>query len=149
MATQTIQVLNRLAEKLGGASDYRLAKELRVTRQAVSKWRLGENFMTDGPAVHAAMILGEKPEVILALLGAERTQDAEARKVWTNLARRLQRGAAAGIVTALGIAAFFGNQAVNAATSTSRGMYIMLNYRSTKEPAYAAASQCSHPPSRN
>ena len=125
--TQTVQVLDRLAEKLGGASDYRLAKELRVTRQAVSKWRLGENFMTDGPAVHAAEILGERPEVILALLGAERTQDPDARKVWTNLARRLQRGAAAGIVTALGIAAFLNSHAVRAATWTTPGMYIMLN----------------------
>ena len=123
MATQTVQVLDRLAAKLGGASDYRLAKELRVTRQAVSKWRLGENFMTDGPAVHAAVILGEQPEVILALLGAERSQDADARKVWTNLARRLQRGTAAGIVTALGIAAFLNCQATHAAAELPQYVY--------------------------
>jgi plasmid maintenance system antidote protein VapI len=114
MKTATVEVLDRVADKLGHASDYRVAKELGVSRQAVSNWRGEKNYMADGAALRAASILGEKPEVLLALLGAERTQDPDARKVWTNLARRLQRSAATGTIAALGFLAFFGSQALHA-----------------------------------
>jgi plasmid maintenance system antidote protein VapI len=127
MPTATQSFLKRVQSTLGDVSEYRAAKDLGVTPQAVSKWKLGKSFMGDAAGLRVAAILGEKPEVILALLGAERTQDADARKVWTNLARRLQRGAAAGIVTSLGIAAFLNCQVAHAAASTTPGMYIMSN----------------------
>jgi plasmid maintenance system antidote protein VapI len=127
MPTASQTILKRIQSTLGGVSAYRAAKELGVTQQAVSHWKTGRSSMQDAAALKAAAILGEQPEVIFALLGAERSQDPDARKVWTNLARRLQRSAATGIVTALGIAAFLSSQGIDAATSTARGMYIMSN----------------------
>jgi predicted transcriptional regulator len=37
------KILDELVRHLGGVSDYRVAKELGVTPQAVSKWRAGRN----------------------------------------------------------------------------------------------------------
>jgi plasmid maintenance system antidote protein VapI len=111
MPTSTQTILKRVQSTLGNVSEYRAAKDLGVTPQAVSKWKLGKSFMGDAAALRAATILGEKPEVIFALLGAERSQNDEARKVWTNLARRLQRSAATGTIAAIGMTMFLNSQA--------------------------------------
>ncbi|MDP9082202.1 MAG: DUF3693 domain-containing protein [Pseudomonadota bacterium] len=119
MTRPTQQILDRVRAKLGGISDYQAARELGVTQQAVSLWRSGRSIMGDEPAIAAAAILGEKPEVIMALLAADRTQSEKAKKLWTNLARQLRAGTAVAIVGTIGITGFQQTTHAAAALTTS------------------------------
>jgi plasmid maintenance system antidote protein VapI len=111
MSGESLKVLERVAAKLGGVSDYRAAHELRVSRKAVSNWRNGNHFMADDAAIRAAEILGERPEAMLAYLSAERTKSAKARALWSALARRLQRSAATVAGLTVGATALLANAA--------------------------------------
>lgn len=128
MQTATTKVLNRLGKHLGDeyfpASDYRIAKELGVTRQAVSNWRKRGNAMDDAAVLRAATILGEAPAALLAMVAADRTQDAEARKVWTKLSKQLRGTAAVITVGALGITGFQTAKAIGT-TAQVRIEYIL------------------------
>ena len=116
MTTETVRTLERVAKKLGDVSDYKAAQALGVTRQAVSQWRNNNNYMNDGPAVKAAEILGERPETILALIAADRTDDPATKKIWTNLAKQLRATAAATTLAALGFTMFPSDAARSAET---------------------------------
>jgi plasmid maintenance system antidote protein VapI len=117
MKTNTVQILDRVASTLGNVSDYKAAQELGVTRQAVSNWRNDKNYMNDAPAIRAAEILGEKPETILALIAADRSDDPATKRIWTNLAKQLQRTAAATAIATLGFTMFPSDAARSAETS--------------------------------
>lgn len=87
MKTATIRALDTLARMRDISSDNRLSLLLDVTRQRVSMYRTGERQLDDDLAIKVAEMIGMKPEQLLAEIQAERSKDAKARKVWTNLAR--------------------------------------------------------------
>jgi hypothetical protein len=105
MTTETTKLLNRLSAHLGDASDYRIAKELGVTKQTVSAWRVGKGTMSDATAVHVAELLGENPAYVLAVVHEERTDSPEAQKVWKKIAATFG-GKAAVIILTAGLASF-------------------------------------------
>ena len=144
MPTTTITILDRVEKTLGGISDYRAAKELGVTQQTVSLWRAQRYIMSDKPAIRAAQILGERPEALMSMLAADRTSDEHAKKLWTNLARRLQRSAAAIAMLSLGITAFHSDDAHASMSPHFVGMYIMSNIEAGTLGSRAARRECPH-----
>ncbi|GAA6154460.1 helix-turn-helix domain-containing protein [Pseudoteredinibacter isoporae] len=67
----TIAIVDRLRET-NDWSDYRVAQELEVSHQAVSRWRKTGSTMADETAIKAAELLGLPPEFILSNIQAER-----------------------------------------------------------------------------
>lgn len=84
----TLEFLDGVSAKLGGASDYAIAKELDVTRSAVSRYRNGLSTFDDETAIRVARILDIDPAAVLLAAHAERTKNPEAKNLWTSLANR-------------------------------------------------------------
>ncbi|OCS48825.1 DUF3693 domain-containing protein [Ralstonia pickettii] len=84
----TLEFLDAISAKLGGASDYAIAKHLEVTRASVSKWRNGHGGFDDETAIRVARILDIDPAIVLFASHAERTKTPAAKGVWMALANR-------------------------------------------------------------
>jgi len=82
-------------------SDYRAARLLGVTKQAVSGYRSGYRSFSDAAAIKAAQLLDLDPAEVLIDVQAERTKDENARRILEKVARALHRSAAAAVVVAL------------------------------------------------
>ena len=94
--------IDRLKQAKGWDSDYRVSKELGLSRQTVSKYRSGtSSTMDEESAVKVAAALGEQPEVVLLDQVVERSQNEAAKSALGSLLRRLG-GVAAGVVVAVG-----------------------------------------------
>lgn len=130
MATETSKLLDRISAHLGGASDYRIAKELGINKSTVSVWRVGKGSMGDATALKVAEILGEKPGYILALVQSERTDSPEARRIWRTVAASVGGKAAAVLVATLLAGQPTKTQAhtIDLASANCETMYIMSNY---------------------
>jgi hypothetical protein len=131
MSKTTINLLDRLSGRFGDASDYRIAKELKVDKATVSRWRVGKGTMSDATAVQVAGLLDENPAYVLALVHSERTDSADAQKVWRKIAATF-----AGRVAPVLAATLLAGHAMKAEASTLGGtgesvscaaMYIMSN----------------------
>lgn len=85
-------------------SDYRLAKELGVTRSAMSRYLLGKNTFDERVAMRVAGVLELHPGYVAACIQAERAereQSPERRQLWESVAGLL-RGVALLLVAAAG-----------------------------------------------
>ncbi|AOS79234.1 hypothetical protein Q5W_09785 [Hydrogenophaga sp. PBC] len=81
--------IDRLKEAKGWTSDYRVAKELGLSRSAVSTYRNRPSTMDEDTAMRVAEILGTPPEAVLLDQAMERTKNDEARTALAGLLRRL------------------------------------------------------------
>lgn len=105
-------------------SDYRAAKELVLSRNAISNYRVGaRNTMDETTSIKVAHALGIDPAIILADQAMEMTKNDEARSAWSAILERLG-GVAAGFLIAVGATAPAPAPAAQA-QSTSAGLYIM------------------------
>lgn len=84
----TLDFLEAVSRKLGGASDYAIAKELGISRSAISKYRRDQGTFDDDTAVKVARILDIDPAPVLLAAHAERMKTPEARNVFAALADR-------------------------------------------------------------
>jgi transcriptional regulator with XRE-family HTH domain len=84
----TVEFLDAVSAKLGGASDYAIAKELGVTRSAVSRYRNGHGGFDDETAMKVARVLDIDPGAVVTAAHAERSKSPELRRVWASLADR-------------------------------------------------------------
>ena len=98
----TIQFLDALKTRNGGASDYAIAKILGVTQHTVSNWRVGKDFLGDSTAIRVATLLEIDPAYVVACAHAERSKKDDERAVWQSIMQRLG-GAAAALVLGLGV----------------------------------------------
>lgn len=73
----TINIVDRLNEWKGW-TDYRVARMLEVSPQAVQHWRNKGGIMKDETAVKAAELLGLPAEVILSSIHLERARGTRA-----------------------------------------------------------------------
>lgn len=85
----TVELLDAACAKLGGITDYRLAKELGVRQQTVSNWRTGTRTIGNDHALGLARILEIDPVYVIACASAERAE-AGARQEWLRMAGRVQ-----------------------------------------------------------
>lgn len=72
-----------------GLSDYRIAKELGVSRQYVSALRHGKLELSPRVAQWLGDVLGRDPGVIYAEAQAARAQNAQERQFWEHVARSI------------------------------------------------------------
>lgn len=71
-------------------SDYRIAKELGLSRTTVSGWRCGKNqTMDDETAAKVAFAMGENPAAIIIDQVAERAKDPAIRASLLNISGSL------------------------------------------------------------
>ncbi|SOZ07275.1 conserved hypothetical protein [Cupriavidus taiwanensis] len=84
----TLEFLEAVRAKLGGASDYAIAKELGISRSAVSKYRNGMGGFDDETAVKVARILDVDPAAVATAAHAERAKSPELRQMWASVADR-------------------------------------------------------------
>jgi hypothetical protein len=71
----TNQILDALAAKLGGVSDYRLAKVLNASGTAtIGNWRHGRSSLSQDYALKVADLLGWHPEYVVACVERERAE---------------------------------------------------------------------------
>lgn len=68
----TQRLLDEAARRLGGISDYRLAKLMRVTPSAVSRWRTGVGHMANNHVVQACALASLPQLEWIARVAADR-----------------------------------------------------------------------------
>lgn len=86
--------IDRVKAARGWDSDYRVAKELGISRQTVSGYRSERYTLDEDSAIKVAHALEQPPEAILVDQVAERAKNPEAKAAWLHIAQRLQTGAA-------------------------------------------------------
>lgn len=112
-------------------SDYKAAKMLGVTKQAVSGYRGGYRSFTESAAIRAAELLELDPAEVLVDVLAERTKEKKAREILLEVARSLHRSAAAALMIAPFLFAMWtaSPPRAEAMSAQDSGMYIMSNRR--------------------
>lgn len=117
----TTQILDAIAEKHGGATDYRLSKLLGTSPSAVNNWRKGRTALSADYALKAAALLDWEPAYVLACMEHERAEKLEAtdeiKATWEKIAQRFKPMAAA-ILAVILLAGLLPSQEVRAAGVT-------------------------------
>lgn len=94
--------IDRVKAAKGWESDYRVAKELSLSRQTVSGYRGKIPTMDEETSMKVAHVLELNPAVILADQAMERARNDEARQAWQTILERLG-GLAAGVLIVVGL----------------------------------------------
>jgi len=81
----TLDFVEAVSRKLGGASDYAVAKELKISRSAISKYRHGQAGFDDETALKVARVLDIDPAAVAAASHAERAKTPEVRQMWASI----------------------------------------------------------------
>jgi transcriptional regulator with XRE-family HTH domain len=85
-------------------SDYRVAKELGVSRNTISTYRAGRsNTMDEDTSVMVASSLGINPVIVLVDQALERAKNDDARRSWAEVIKSLFRNEKAPQLAGLGI----------------------------------------------
>ena len=79
--------LDDFKEKMHIGSDYQLAKELKVTRQQISKIRNGEIALGREKCLRLATGLKVDPLEVIAVVEAAKEKNPEVRAMWVRLAK--------------------------------------------------------------
>lgn len=87
-----LEVLDQAKRALNITSDYRLAIMLGIGESALSNYRQGRSLPDEKAAAKLAAAMGEKPDLLLVEIQAQRVKDLESKAMWMNLAKRLQAG---------------------------------------------------------
>lgn len=98
----TIEFLDELKARNGGASDYAIAKVLGITHQCISRYRVGKDYFGDLTAIRVAELLEINPAIVVSAVHAERSKSEQEKAVWREIFEKLG-GVAASVV--IGIAA--------------------------------------------
>lgn len=131
----TIEFLDALKSRNGGASDYAIAKILGLTRGGVSSYRTGRSFFDDSTAIKVAKLLEISPAFVIAAVHSERAKSEEEKTVWRDIFEKFG-GIAASVV--IGVSAYtLPAPSAYAASIESPTLYIMLNrFRRYKKSAF-------------
>lgn len=96
--TVTNQLLDRYAEAKGLNSDYKIAKALGITRQAVSNWRNEKNHLDDTACLQIAEALNIDPLTIMAKVRETRKQSPREQATWERYRGRIALAVMAAII---------------------------------------------------
>jgi ABC-type lipoprotein export system ATPase subunit len=83
--------IDRIKAAAGWDSDYRVSKELQLSRQAVSDYRGKTVSMDEETAIKVARVLSIDPALVLADQAMERAKNEEARNAWAAVLEYLLR----------------------------------------------------------
>jgi len=96
-------ILNAVAKKLGGATDYRIGKETGIRQGTISNIRNGKCSLSADGCAACADILGVEAGALIAIATAERQENPDIRKSLLRVARKGM--ATAALTAAIGLAA--------------------------------------------
>lgn len=116
----TIELLDLLKTRHGWDSDYRVAKEIGVTKQAVSYWRNGMGSFGNSESIRIARLLNFDPAYVMACANHDRAKSDDERQVW----ERIARAVAAGVC---GVALIGGSLVASPAAQALDGLHLMVN----------------------
>lgn len=85
----TAEYMDEAKAKLGVSSDYALAAQLDITRQAISKYRHNERAFDNFTCMKIAEITGIHLESIITDMEMMREKDVKRREAWENYMKRL------------------------------------------------------------
>ena len=95
--------IDRVKSHKGLPSDYAVAKELGLTRSAVSSYRhKGFATLDEDACVKVGLVLGIDPLLVVADQARERTKNDDARSAWSAILERLG-GVAASVFISAGL----------------------------------------------
>ncbi len=86
----TTHAILELLRENNGWSDFRISRELEVSQQAVSKWRVKSHVMSDAAGLKAAKILKMDPEIVVLSLQCERNKNTIVEPLYRELVERLE-----------------------------------------------------------
>ena len=86
------QVLDRAQAVQKVKSDYKLGLCIGIGSQSISNYRTGKTLPDEKAVSKLADAIGEKPDLLLVEVQAQRAKDAQSRAMWVALAKRLQSG---------------------------------------------------------
>ena len=86
------QVLDRAQTVQKVRSDYKLGLCLGIGASSISSYRLGKSLPDEKACQKLATAIGEKPDLLLVEMQAQRSKDDETRALWSSIANRLQKG---------------------------------------------------------
>lgn len=86
------QVLDRARAMQKVPSDYKLGLTLGIGANAISNYRNERSFPDEKACAKLAAAIGEDPELLMVEMQAQRSKDAESRRLWERVANRLQMG---------------------------------------------------------
>lgn len=112
--------IDRVKLVKGWETDYRVSKELIVSRNTISTYRSKGTTLEEDTAMKVAHALEIDPAIILADQAMERAKNEEARSAWAAVLQRLG-GVAAGFLIAVGATA----PTPAPAAETNASLYIM------------------------
>ena len=116
-------------------SDYKLGLTLGIGGNALSNYRTGRSLPDEKTCEILARAMGEDPALLTVEMQAQRAKTPEARKVWFNIAQRLQMGFGnVSLLAAIAIVLIAtASPAVRAASMDTFGasgsLYIMLSFK--------------------
>lgn len=133
----SVEILDAVAAKLGGVSDYRIWKDVGIYHGTISSVRAGRCALSPANLAKAAEVLEVEVGALIAIVAAEREEDPDIRDSLLRVAERgmkiaaqagkgARRRAAAAVVLAAGVLAGAPGP-VQAAipTAEAKGLFIM------------------------
>lgn len=99
----SVDILNAVAKKLGGVTDYRIAKETGIPAATVCSVRAGRCSLSRENCAKAAEVLGVEVGALIAIVTAEREENPDIRKSLLRVARKGM--ATAALAAAVGLSA--------------------------------------------
>lgn len=81
----TLEYLTEVKKKRGISSDYAVAKELGISKQAVSRYSQGKGSFDETVAKRVAEILGMHPGIVVLDMEKERAKDPEMQALWSEI----------------------------------------------------------------
>lgn len=79
--------IDEFKEKLKIESDYQLSKEIKVSRQQISKIRNGETSIGREKCIRIASALKIDPLEMIATIEAQKEKNPDVRAIWIRLAK--------------------------------------------------------------
>lgn len=127
----TLQLYEAARAAAGVQSDNKFAKQLGLSRAAISKWRNKGGTFDDDTAEKIADILGRGPGEIIAICNAQRAKDEAGRKRWLRIAALLaaMAGGAAPGAGAAGLTLHNENYGAHSLALGGDNLYIMRKGR--------------------
>lgn len=99
----SVDILNAVAKKLGGVTDYRIAKDIGIHQATISSVRAGRCSLSRENCAKAAEVLGVEVGALIAIATAEREENPDIRRSLLRVARKGM--ATAALVAAIGLSA--------------------------------------------
>jgi hypothetical protein len=99
----SIEILDAIAKKLGGASDYRISQATGISSAVISTTRAGRRPLPPSALKLAAKVLEVEAGVLIAIVEASKTTDPELKASLMRVARKGM--AAAALTAAIGLSA--------------------------------------------